>query len=163
MKTVGFVTTFIATVLIGLNAGFFYTWSFTIMQSLDLIDPGHAITAMQSINANIRSGWFATIFFGVVAFQFVSLIFVLTARRWWLALLIAIALLAVLVNIGITMQGHVPWNTGLAAESASADGAAQIWSDYSTRWTQWNHLRMLASLVSFCFMLAALMRWNNRA
>jgi len=110
MKNSGIIVILIATVLIGLNAGFFYTWSFTIMQSLDLIDPQHAISAMQTINANIRNAWFGAIFFGVVVAQLLSLVFAIFCKKMSSATFIGLALIAVITCIGITMQMHVPWN-----------------------------------------------------
>lgn len=161
MKNPGFTITLLATILIGLNAGFFYTWSFTIMQSLDLIDPQHAISAMQSINANIRNVWFATIFFGVVAVQILSLVIAIIRRKTSSAVFIGLALITVVSCISITFQMHVPWNNALGEISPTDANAAGIWTEYSAKWTQWNHWRTLSSGMSFMMMLVALVRWNR--
>ena len=138
----------VATTLAGLLAGFFYTWSFTIMQSLDLIDGSAASSAMQSINTNIRSGWFAATFFGTPVLIMASLIYTLLnnkRRVLWagLALLFAIGTLA------ITFTQHIPLNNALA------DGLA--WAEYSPQWVTWNHARMITSLLAFLSMIACLL------
>ena len=107
----------LTTVLTGLNAGFFYTWSFTITGSLDLIDPAHAITAMNAINANIRSGWFALIFFGSPLALLITTGAIFSrcgsrAALWWLAAFVLIA-----TTIIITTRVHVPMNNALAIAS----------------------------------------------
>ena len=145
-----------STVLTGLNAGFFYTWSFTMTGSLDLIDPVHAITAMNSINANIRTGWFALIFFGAPLALLITTGAAFArygskAALWWLA---AFALLA--MTIIITTQVHVPMNNALAIAN-NTDSATQ-WSQYSTRWTNWNHLRTLTSTLALIVAIIATAR-----
>ncbi len=142
------------TLLTGLNAGFFYTWSFTITGSLDLIDPASAIDAMRSINANIRSGWFALIFFGAPLALLITTVFAFSQRRnivSWLA-----ALLLMATTVTVTTRLHVPMNNALAA--ADTGDLAAIWSDYSTRWTLWNHLRTLTSTLAFLIAVIATAR-----
>ena len=50
---------FLAALLSGCVFGFFYSWSFTVMRGLSATDGASAIAAMQSVNANIMTGWFA--------------------------------------------------------------------------------------------------------
>ena len=150
-----FIAAWIATVLTGLNAGFFYTWSFTITGSLDLIEPHHAISAMQSINANIRSGWFAAIFFGSPLALLVTAIAVFRSRGavaalWWFC-----ALLAMGITLVLTTQVHVPMNNALATAPDSA------WIEYSTRWTQWNHLRTAASTLALLLAIIGTARYQR--
>jgi len=149
----------ISIVLIGLNAGFFYTWSFTIMQSLGQIDASHAISAMQTINANIRSAWFAVIFFGApVALLIAGALMFRTNRSAANYTLVAFALAT--ATVVITLQLHVPMNNELATvESATA--AQSLWSDYSDRWTSWNHFRTFTSVLAFGISLIGLTRLRS--
>lgn len=138
----------ITTLLVGLLAGFFYTWSFTIMQSLNLISDGNASNAMVSINANIRNGWFAAIFFGAPISIFISLIISLITKRKIVTLWLSIALIFSVATLIITFTKHLPLNAELA------NGAN--WSSYFNSWVQWNHVRMATSLLAFISMLFAL-------
>lgn len=149
-----------STVLIGLNAGFFYTWSFTIMQSLGQIDAHHAISAMQTINANIRTGWFATIFFGAPLTLLVAGVMMLTVNRPAAACAL-LALVFATSTFVITFLLHVPMNNELATvESATA--AESVWSAYSDRWTNWNHVRTLTSGLAFVVSLIGLIKLTTR-
>lgn len=149
-----FWLTCLTTALTGLNAGFFYTWSFTITGGLDLIDPQHAVSAMRSINANIRNGWFAMIFFGSPLTLLICLIAVSVSRGparlagMWLA-----ALALMITTLLVTAQLHVPMNNALAA-AGDAD-PARLWNDYSNHWTSWNHLRTTTSTVAFALAIIA--------
>jgi uncharacterized membrane protein len=51
-----------------LSAGFFYTYSISVMPGLAAADPSSAIRAMQGINAVIRTPVFAFAFFGALLF-----------------------------------------------------------------------------------------------
>lgn len=146
----------ITTWLCGLNAGFFYTWSFTITGSLDLIDPEHALAAMRSINANIRSGWFALIFFGSPLALLLCTIAAFASRGARQALPWLAALALMIATVVITSRLHVPMNNALAA-AGNADAGA-LWRDYSSRWTQWNHLRSATSGLAFALAIIATAR-----
>lgn len=142
--------------LIGLNAGFFYTWSFTVTQSLDLAKPESAINAMQFINANIRNAWFAAIFFGAPVLLFSTALLLFLRGIFKPALLFFIAFIAVVFTIAVTMAVHVPLNNQLANVVSTSENAASVWSSYSTEWTLWNHLRSTTSNISFGMSIAGL-------
>ncbi|MBX2839302.1 MAG: DUF1772 domain-containing protein [Gammaproteobacteria bacterium] len=142
-----FLICLLATVLCALNAGFFYTWSFTIMQSLDLIEDNHAIVAMNAINANIRNGWFAAIFFGSPVLVAVCSITLLFQKRFLKFSYTVLALLCLLANLYITMTVHLPLNADLA------DGKIILWSEYSNEWTSKNHWRTIVTVVALVLMM----------
>lgn len=139
----------VSTLLAGLIAGFFYTWSFTIMQSLNLVEPSVASKAMVAINANIRSAWFAIIFFGAPVAILVSCLVVFSTSKKgkvWTALALAFAV----ATLVVTFSQHLPLNDQLAA--------GMPWRDYMSDWVAWNHVRMVTSLIAFACMLIALLR-----
>jgi len=142
----------LATLLTGLIAGFFYTWSFTIMQSLNLVDNQNASVAMISINANIRTGWFAAIFFGapVTILLATVLLHRIKNRAYIWALIAFIFAVSTLV---ITFSQHIPLNDRLA------DGLD--WVAYYTSWVGWNHVRMTTSVLAFLMMLGAVLSFNK--
>ena len=142
----------ITTMLTGLLAGFFYTWSFTIMQSLDIAGPVSASRAMVSINAHLQTGWFGAVFFGTPVAVLISLTLLLGSNRKGVMWLL-VALFFSLCTLAITFTQHLPLNSQLA------NGLS--WSEYYVAWTSWNHVRMLTSLFAFLCMLGLLSLKNN--
>jgi uncharacterized membrane protein len=141
----------------GAIAGFFYGYSVSVMRGLDAATPQQAIGAMQGINATIRNAWFAPAFFGTPILAAASgfLLFWLRQRRAATAMTVA-ALVYVLGALIPTFAVNVPMNDALAMSPIPADlgEARALWSQYSIRWTGWNHLRTLSSFA--CLLLVGL-------
>jgi len=137
----------LATVLAGLIAGFFYTWSFTVIQSLNLTDASTASSAMNSINSNIRTAWFAAIFFGAPALITLSLIVKLIHNKQNMFWVLSAFVFAICTLI-ITFTQHIPLNNELA------NGLE--WSQYYPEWISWNHERMCTSVLAFISMLLSI-------
>ena len=154
VRRIGTTAVLIALVLSGLEAGFFYTWSFTIMNGFDAADPAVAIQAMQAINANIRNPWFGAVFFGMPLIILIAAISLICAGRRMDTILTGLALVGAAAVVAITAILHVPWNDALANAGAPSEpgAAAQLWRDYSQKWTAWNHVRTAAGLLAFSFM-----------
>lgn len=137
--------------LAGAIAGFFYAYSVSVMRGLDAATPQQAIGAMQGINATIRNAWFAPAFFGTPILAVASgvLLFWLKQRGAAVAMLVA-ALVYVLGAFIPTFIVNVPMNDVLAMSAIPVDlaEAQALWSQYSIRWTGWNHLRTLSSFAS---------------
>lgn len=51
---------------------------------------------------------------------------------------------------------NVPMNDALATATPTAENAALLWRGYSPRWTLWNHVRTVASIIAFALLTAAL-------
>lgn len=147
----------LAVVLISLNAGFFYTWSFTITQSLDLIDASSAVKAMQSVNANIRTAWFGVIFFGAPILLLLTIFLLYFKHLSKPVLPFSIAFIAAAATVIITMTVHVPMNNELANASTTSAASPMVWADYSSTWTQWNHLRTTTSIMSLISALVGIL------
>lgn len=156
---VAWVLAAVSLLLSGAMAGFFYAYSVSVMRGLDAVAPADAIRAMQGINATIRNAAFAPAFFGTpVAEILAGLTFLLLKRRAAGLLL----LLAAAVYIGgafvPTVAVNVPMNEALAVVQVPEDpaAAASLWHDYAARWTRWNDLRTLFSLVGLLLVGGAL-------
>jgi uncharacterized membrane protein len=145
-----------------LIAGFFYTYSFSVMPGLAATDPRAAMQAMQGINATIRTPIFAFAFFG--SFGFVAVAGLL-ARHWTvLAPLVTGGLLYAAGGLVLTFALHVPMNEALALVPPTASDAVEVWTSYAERWTAWNHVRTAASILAFaCVALAAIAEWRGDA
>lgn len=136
-----------------LMAGFFWTYSVSVMPGLAVGDPLAAVRAMQGINRVIRTPMFAFAFFGALAFPLAAAMVCTLQRRVRAA--IASFAGAVIYGLGafaVTFLVNVPLNESLAAQAATdAELATRIWRAYAEPWTAWNHLRSAAALAAFVF------------
>lgn len=150
--------TIIAAVLgTGLVAGIFFAFSAFIMQALGRLPGGRGIAAMQAINITVLNPWFFTAFFGTA---------LLCIGAVFLALRQPIGVENTLIVIGsgvylfgcilVTVVFNVPLNNRLAALDADSVDAESVWAHYLRRWTLWNHIRTLASLVAALLFALAL-------
>ncbi|WP_416897819.1 MAG: anthrone oxygenase family protein [Minwuia sp.] len=151
------VILFAAALLAGLNAGFFFAWSFSVMNGLDTASPAAAIEAMKAMNANVRNAPFAVVFFGAPAVAAAAAIVSMLAGQRRRALLSLLGLMGLAATFVITANLHVPWNEALAVAPIPQDPAqaSGVWYEYSAPWTMWNHIRLLTSLTGTAFLTAA--------
>ena len=151
----------VATVLMGLIAGFFYAYASSVMIGLAETDDRTFIHTMQSINATVRNAAFAPSFFGALIATAAATI--LQARdgrtaafRWSTAALLLYAA-AFLITMGIS----VPLNNELAAAGhpdAIADLRA-VRDAYEGPWVRWNVARTAASTAALaCLVRACVVR-----
>lgn len=136
-----------------LASGFFYAFSIPVMHGLAGADPGAAVAAMQAINARIQTMLFAFVFFGPALLSILAALAAWSAGQPAAALLaLAAALTYALGTVTVTFLVHIPLNTALAVGTGDA---AALWESYAPRWTSWNHVRSIASLVAACLLMAA--------
>jgi uncharacterized membrane protein len=153
-------STLLCLLLAGAISGFFYAWSVSAMWGLDTADPRHAIEAMQQINVAVPNPFFFASFFGMPVLS------ALTGLMWWVAgertvaaWLLGAAAVYLLGAFVPTVAINVPMNEALGARSvpASLNEAATVWRDYSSRWTAWNHVRSISSLLALLLVGAGLL------
>lgn len=151
MQSLAVAVTFVALLLSGAIAGFFYAYSCSVMWAFDTSDPKVAIAAMQRINIVVRNAAFFPAFFGTPVVALVAAALWFSQGRHDVALLLALAAAAYLGGAFLTTLAiNVPMNEALGrtAIPAEAEAARTIWHDYSAPWTLWNHIRTAASLVA---------------
>ena len=135
-----------------LSAGIFYAFSTFVMRALAQQPVASGIATMQTINITVINPWFMAAFFGP-AIACVPLI-VVALRHWhtpgapyWLLG----SLLYLLGTIGVTIAANVPLNDALAAVLPDSSEGTELWGQYLTDWTVWNHVRTLAALLAAVF------------
>lgn len=133
----------------GLVAGIFFAFSTFVMSALARIQPKEGIAAMQSINITVINPWFMVAFFGTgAACIFLAGSSLLKWHQPSAAYLLAGSLLYLVGTLGVTIVFNVPLNDALAiVEPGSTDGV-NLWSNYLTNWTNWNHIRTAAALAA---------------
>jgi uncharacterized membrane protein len=154
---------FVAALLAGCVFGFFYAWSFTVIRGLTLADGASAIAVMQSVNANIMTGWFALIFFGTpVAIALAALAAWLGDERAAAAWLAAATVVYMVGCFAVTVVFNVPMNDALArADARAVADAGAAWTGYAGPWNAWNHVRTAACGGAFLCTLLAFWRWQG--
>ncbi|GAA0580041.1 hypothetical protein GCM10009416_18080 [Craurococcus roseus] len=138
------------------SAGFFWSWSFTVMLGLSAARPEAAVEAMRAVNANITGPSFAFVFFGPAVFAALAAALAFAAG-WGAAASWALAE-AVLYGagvVGVTVAANLPLNAALAAAPLAPDTAAEVWRAFAGPWTAWNHLRTGAASLAFAALAAA--------
>jgi uncharacterized membrane protein len=139
-----------------LSAGFFYTYSISVMPGLAATDPSSAIRAMQGINAVIRTPVFAFAFFGSLVFPLAVALSAWIGRARQVAVLACLS--AALYSLGVfavTFLVNVPLNEALASANPTSDTAASIWASYYGPWTVWNYARAVCASLAFGLFAAA--------
>lgn len=143
----------------GIIGGVFFAFSTFVMRGLSRLPASEGISAMQAINIAVINPIFLGAFLGTAALCAVTI--VATLLRWQragAAYLLTAALLYLVGSFLVTMICNVPLNNTLAALTPAHANSADQWVDYLRRWTIWNHVRMLASILSSAGFIMALIR-----
>ncbi|MDR8393771.1 DUF1772 domain-containing protein [Aliifodinibius sp. S!AR15-10] len=149
--------TLLASLGSGLMAGLFFVFSCSIMKALAELRSGVGITAMQAINRAILNPVFVLVFWGTPVFC--VLVMISTFLHWQgpsSIYLIAGGAFYLVGGLLTTLIIHVPMNNALATVIPSDPGAASHWESYVNRWTSWNHLRTVMTLLAMALFIAAL-------
>lgn len=143
----------------GLLSGLYFIFSFCVMPSLNAQPPASAITTMNTINTIIVNPPFMLFFMGTP---------LACAALLWSCLkegigtsldnklMTAGALTLLLGEFMLTLLIHIPKNDALAAYVAGSVSDASTWAEYYSSWTAWNHVRMLASILTVVQLASAL-------
>lgn len=146
----------IATILVGLAAGFFFTYEASVTLGLAEVSDAAFVETFQALNSTIQNPAFGIVFFGSI-----PAIAIAVALNWRTAsasrrVLLGAALPLYLSALLITGAGNVPLNNDLAEvtnldEASSAPARAAFEDD----WNAFNLARTLAVGASFTSLVAA--------
>jgi len=147
----GSIALTVATVLTGLFAGFFLTYSASVVLGFAQVDDATYVRSFQAINATIRNAAFAVFFFGCVP----SIVWALVANRSGgrtTKVLLGTALATCAAVVAITFAGSVPLNNELATYvELDAATAAIARQDFESTW---NQLNLARSILAVCGLIA---------
>ena len=141
----------------GLIAGVFFIFSFAIMRALSRITPYSGMWAMQSINIYILNPVFLGVFLGTAIVC--AGLAIGGVIRWHLpgaGWLLTGTMIYIIGSIGVTMIFNVPMNNALMVADPATPEGLQLWANYITDWTLWNHVRTFASLAACASLIMAL-------
>lgn len=149
MATLNYILTLLAIIGTGLIAGTFFVFSVAIMPAFRRLPGAEGLAAMQSINVVIQNPIFLGVF---MATALISLILAGMSLWNWNTpqsyYILAGTALYVVGSFLLTIVFNVPLNNALDAADATTASGQEVWSNYLTNWTFWNHIRTLASLLS---------------
>ena len=152
-----FALVFVALLGSGLIAGVFFAFSMFIMKALVRLPSAEGIAAMQSINITVLNRWFLGVFLGTAVICVLLLVWSLLLWNQkdsvYLIMGCAFYLIGSLMVTGIF---NVPKNEALAKVNTSAADSERLWRNYVDKWTNWNHVRTVASLLAVVCFVAVL-------
>lgn len=157
MEKVGFYSTLAAALGSGLIAGTFCVFSVAIMPAFRRLPANEGIAAMQSINIVIINPIFLGVFLGTGLLSLVVAILAFTSLEMPRSgFILAGSALYIFGSVLVTMALNVPLNNALAAADPISSAGNDVWQNYLTNWTFWNHVRTIASLVASASFILAL-------
>lgn len=138
----------LATVLLGLMAGFFFAFAIDVAPAMAQLDGPTYVTTQQWINRVVRNAPFGAAYFGAAVLPFAVAALAFVARRpraaaAWLA----IGAVYVGGVFWLTRSINIPINEALAAWNAAAPPAD--WAALRERWNDANLLRTVAAALAF--------------
>lgn len=151
--------TIVAALGCGLMAGFFFAFSFLVMQALERQPQASGIATMQTINVVVFNPVFGGSFIVAPAACLVAMIGALTrAPGPDTFYLLAGGGLYLAGTLLVTAVCNVPRNDRLAAVEASTPAAAAVWTNYLATWTPWNTVRTVAAFAAAALLTISLTR-----
>jgi uncharacterized membrane protein len=157
--TLRVVTLFLAVLLTGLSAGFFFSWEVSVIPGTKHVSDRSYLETMQSINRAILNPAFFTVFIG-------SLLCLIVASYmqyreainfpFWLTL--GATLMYLIGTFGVTIFGNVPMNESLEAQNLTmidTEGLQAIRKSFEARWNQLHRIRTVFAVLSLIVILLA--------
>ncbi|MQY05795.1 anthrone oxygenase family protein [Actinomadura macrotermitis] len=158
MKTLSTVVLILSTVTVGLVAGLFTAFAYSVMPGLRGASDRTFVEAMQRINVAILNPFFMSIFMGGLLLTLGAAVLHWKAElRPALPWIIA-GFVLYLVMFAITSGVNVPMNDKLAAagDSAHIKDLAAVRARFEARWVTWNIVRAVSSTGAFAALVWAL-------
>ncbi len=157
-------TLLVATVVVGLSAGFFFAYEASVTRGLAEVDDTTYVETFQAINDTIRNSAFAIVFFGSVPAIVVAIFTNRRSMERTPSLLLAAALPLYLTGVVVTAAGNLPLNDDLGAiRDPTPTRAAASRADFEEDWNRFNLLRTIAIGGGFCCLAAAALTQHPRS
>ncbi len=147
-----------------LVAGVFFAFSSFVMNALARLQPPQGIAAMQAINITVINPLFMTAFLGTAVAC--TLVAIASLSAWHQPGAVCLLLGSLLYLVGtvlVTIVFNVPLNEALAKVEPSSTDGANLWANYLTSWTAWNHVRTAAAVAAAASLTMALYQQAARS
>ncbi len=142
-----------------LIGGVFLAFSDFIMRSLSVTGGVGGVETMQAINREVFRWVFMTLFLGMAGVSALIVLYAALNLSDLAGIIIIAAGLAYLSGcFGVTVFFNVPLNETLAGMDLSSETTRTYWTSiYLPRWTFWNTVRTLASVIAAALLLFGLL------
>lgn len=161
LDTVVYITTLVAVLGGSLIAGLFFAFSAFVMNGLARLPHHEGIASMQAMNQAVYNPLFMLVFVGTPVVCIASSVCVLIlGSHPALYLILAGNIVHVVGSFIITAACNVPMNNALMEVAPDSKAGSEFWVSYLARWTAWNHVRTVLSLVSVALLVVALSQGN---
>lgn len=155
--TLKIIALYIAILLTGLSAGFFYSWQVSVIPGTKLTRDSTYIETMQKINRAIINPPFMLIFLGSLLIQILSVfLYWNSGMSFWLIL--AATLVYGAGTVMVTGLGNVPLNDALdelQLNDLSKEEISKERHDYEVPWNRLHLIRTFFAVLSFMLLLIA--------
>lgn len=149
-----------AALTVGLMAGLFSAYAYSVMPALRRVDDRTFVQVMQRINVAIINGWFLAGFLGGLVFTAIAAALHLAGEARAALPWIVAALVLYAGTLVVTGRVNVPLNNELAAagQPGRSGDVAGVRRRFEDRWVRWNLVRAATSTAAFGCLLWALVR-----
>lgn len=145
-----------ATLLVGLSAGFFFTYEASVTLGLARVSDTAYVETFQQINETVRNPAFGIVFFGSLPAIALALVAAWRTAPSAARVFLLVALALYVTGVAITGAGNVPLNNDLAdVDDLSPARASAARAEFEDDWNRLNLLRALAIGASFASLTAA--------
>lgn len=145
----------IASLVFGIMAGFFWTYTFNINLAMQAVDGSTYATVQSLFNQNVRHLMFFIFFFGGGGFSILALLANWQHRKTASFILLALACFIYIFGIILfTRQVNLPLN--YYTESWNPQNLPSDWPLIREQWNSANNIRVGTSFLSFMLSLSAL-------
>lgn len=149
---------FITVLLNALSAGFFFSWSVSVILGTKKVGDMSYLETMQNINREILNPLFFTVFFGsLIALSLSAVLQNSNRPAFWFIL--ASTVVYLIGTFGVTALGNVPLNNaldGLDLMQLDIPELKRFRDHYELNWNRYHLIRTIAAILSFILLLISL-------
>ncbi|AYN04635.1 DUF1772 domain-containing protein [Flavobacterium sp. 140616W15] len=154
----------LTTLLTGLLAGIFFTWSNAITPGIGRLDDINYLSAFQNMNRTIVNPLFLIIFMGPVFLSFVTAYLYKSNHSNILWLLLLATILYFVGVFLVTIIGNIPLNNLLDKTdltNISLEEARSLRDKFELKWNNLHLVRTITSTLSFLLLIIACLFRNS--
>ncbi|MBW1295018.1 DUF1772 domain-containing protein [Aquimarina litoralis] len=148
---------FITVVLNALSAGFFFSWSVSVILGTKKVSDFTYLETMQHINREILNPVFFIVFIGsLITLMITTFMYFNIKPIFWFVL--ASTIVYLIGTFGITAFGNVPLNNQLDALDIAKLSTLELKNFrgyYERSWNYYHNIRTVSGLISFILLLIA--------
>jgi len=160
------IISILSVLISGLSAGFFYSWSVSVIPGTQRIPDNTYLETMQSINRAILNPAFFIVFFGTIFSLAASGFLAFSGNKLSFALFLTAFLIYLIGTFGVTGMGNVPLNDQLdqlELSKMSIENLNEFRKHYEVKWNKLHSIRTVAAIITFLLaILASFFQFNNQ-